>query len=237
MLTHANVLTPEECDRVAKEINELSSYWLPRSPEPASFFTLGVASYQDLAEFDQGTPTYDYYRVARFSNALIRDRFGWLLGRVTEALQQFLGAPAHFDARLAAPGFHIFTPYAIPRSDEASVHFDLQYQLIDWSDGMPAPDFSAPLSFTLPIRLPHGGGGLNGWDNSYAEALRARIGGAQLATRRPKTFFPYTTGVMEIHSGHALHQIAGVADVLPDDQRITLQGHAVRRGTAWTLYW
>jgi hypothetical protein len=237
MLTHANVLTPEECDRVAAEINSLDVYWLPRSAEPATFFTLGVSSYQDLADSDPGEPVYDYYRVARFSNAFLLQRFGWLLGRVRDALQAFLGAPAHFDPRLAAPGFHIFTAPALPRSGEASIHFDLQYQLIDWHDGLPAPDLSAPVSFTLPIRLPQGGGGLNGWDISYAEGLLAGVSGPKLAMRKPKTFFPYEPGVLAIHSGHALHQIAGVAEVLPDDQRISLQGHGVRRGDAWTLYW
>ena len=237
MLKHANVLTCEECQRVASAVNELGSHWLPRSVKPATFFTLGVASYQDLADFDSLAPRYDYYRVAQVSNALILDRFGWLLARVRDALQAYLGGAAHFDSRLAAPGFHIFTSWAIPRGDEASVHFDLQYQLIDWSDGLAAPDFSAPVSFTLPIRLPRGGGGLNGWDISFEEAIRARTGAQALAGRKPKVFFPYSLGVMEIHSGHMLHQIAGAPDVLPDDQRITLQGHGLRRGNTWTLYW
>ena len=76
MLKHANVLTCEECQRVASAVNELGSHWLPRSVKPATFFTLGVASYQDLADFDSLAPRYDYYRVAQVSNALILDRFG-----------------------------------------------------------------------------------------------------------------------------------------------------------------
>ena len=63
-----------------------------------------------------------------------------------------------FSPHLALPGFHIFDYHAIPTADVASIHFDLQYQLIDWSDDGPAPDFTQPISFTLPARLPAGGG-------------------------------------------------------------------------------
>ena len=46
-------------------------------------------------------------------------------------------------------------------------------------------------------------------------------------------------GVMAIHSGHLFHQIAPFVDPLPDDERLTLQAHAlpVNEGERWIVYW
>jgi hypothetical protein len=211
-------------------------------PLPASFFTLGVASYQDLSSFVPNVPRQNYYQGALFFNALILERFGWLLNRVRNSLESFLGAPAEFSPRLGVPGFHIFDDVAIPRTDVASIHCDLQYQLIDWNDGAPAPDFTNPISFTLPVKLPKGGGGINGWDLSYEEIgdTMRRHGVftmADVTEYKCKTFYPYSLGVMAVHSGHRVHQIGPTTGVDEGDQRITLQGHGLRRGVEWVLYW
>jgi hypothetical protein len=238
MLTQIPVLDPGECEMVAAGVCDLRSQWVPRGGQPTSFFTLGVASYQDLASAAAGIPQRDYYREAPICNALIAGKFGWLLRRVQDALGELLGTGTQFSPHLALPGFHIFDYHAIPTADVASIHFDLQYQLIDWSDNGPAPDFTQPISFTLPARLPAGGGGINGWDLTYEEMILGRHFDLSvfLGTRR-KTFHRYSLGTLAIHSGHRLHQIAGVSDVRPGDQRITLQGHGVRRGRDWVLYW
>jgi hypothetical protein len=238
MLTQIPVLDPAECDRVSEDICALRSQWIPRGQQPTAFFTLGVASYQDLSTPAEGIPKRDYYREGPIFNAVIAEKFGWLLGRVQRVLQACLGGDTQFSPPLGLPGFHIFEYHAIPTTDVASIHFDLQYQLIDWSDGGPVPDFTDPISFTLPTRLPAGGGGINGWDLTYGEMIQGRHFdvSAFLGSRR-KTFHRYSLGTLAIHSGHRLHQIAGVADVRPGDQRITLQGHGLRRGGGWVLYW
>lgn len=237
MLTQIPVLDTEECDRLSRDVCDLRSQWIPRTPDPASFFTLGVAAYQDLAPVEFG-PRQDYCRQAPLLNVLILDRFGWLLQRVQKALDEFLGTTTRFSSRLALPGFHIFEYFAIPRGGDASVHFDLQYQLIDWDDAEPAPDLSDPISFTLAIKLPKGGGGINEWDLTYEQTIRGPLQDlAALASGTLPTYHAYSLGAIAIHSGHRLHQIAGVTDVQPGDQRITLQGHGVRRGDATVLYW
>ncbi len=238
MLTQIPLLDPGECDRVSEDVCDLRAQWIPRGRQPASFFTLGVASYQDLPSPAEDIPRRDYYREAPIFNALILDRFGWLLRRVQGVLEAFLGMSTQFSPHLGLPGFHIFDYLAIPTTDVASIHFDLQYQLINWSDGAPSPDFTDPISFTLPTRLPKGGGGMNGWDLTYEEMIRGRhLDVASFLGSRCKTFHPHSVGMLAIHSGHRLHQIAGVADVRPGDQRITLQGHGLRRGGDWVLYW
>lgn len=238
MLTQIPVLDLGECERVSRDVCDLRSQWIPRAQQPASFFTLGLAGYQDLSGPAEHVPSRNYYQEAPFFNALILDRFGWLLRRVQSTLEGFLGMTTRFDSRLALPGFHIFDYLAIPTTDVASIHFDLQYQLIDWRDYAPAPDFSNPISFTLPIRLPKGGGGINEWDLTHQEMSRTVHNDLVSFVRcRSKTFYSYSVGMLAIHSGHRLHQIAGVADVQPGDQRITLQGHGLRRGPETVLYW
>ena len=238
MLTSIPVLDDGECKDLCQSVAALRPFWVARTAEPAAFFTLGVACYQDLPPPVPGVRQRDYYREAPAYNALIGERFHWLLERVRGVLQATLGAAVGFAPGLALPGFHIFEFGAIPRTDVASIHFDLQYQMIDWKDGGAEPDFDSPISFTLPIRLPRGGGGLYVWDLTWEEM--ARGGYRDVATaglERHKTFHRYALGAMAVHSGHRLHQIAGVADVQPGDQRITLQGHGIRRGAAWVVYW
>ena len=238
MLTQIPVIDPGECDRVSADICALRPQWIPRGRQPTAFFTLGVASYQDLSSPTGGNLQCDYYAQAPIFNALIIEKFGWLLRRVQSVLASFLCGPAQFSPRLGVPGFHIYDYDAIPRTDMTSIHFDLQYQLIDWNDNGAVPDFTSPISFTLPARLPTGGGGINGWDLTYEEVIRGRhFDLSSLVRTRRRTFHRYSLGTLAIHSGHRLHQIAGVVDVRPGDQRITLQGHGVRRGGDWILYW
>ena len=59
----------------------------------------------------------------------------------------------------------------------------------------------------------------------------------EIAQSRTRTFHPYTPGVLMLHSGHTLHQIAAVDQAYPDDERITLQGHGLYCDGAWTIYW
>jgi hypothetical protein len=242
MLAQIPVLDPVGCERASEEVCCLSSQWIPRMRPPASFFTLGVASYQDLSSPAPGVAAHDYYQEAPIYNAIILNRLSWLLERVRSTLECWLGAPAHFSESLAVPGFHIFEEPAIPRADVASIHCDLQYQLINWNDGAPSPDFDHPISFTLPIKLPLCGGGLNSWALSYEEipALLRQHGASnvgEVIQHRSKTFHPYTEGIMVVHSGHQVHQIGPSPGVQPEDKRITLQGHGLCRNSEWVLYW
>ena len=65
----------------------------------------------------------------------------------------------------------------------------------------------------------------------------ACIRGTSSAKSRTRTFHPYTPGVLMLHSGHTLHQIAAVDKAYPDDERITLQAHGLHCDGGWTIYW
>jgi hypothetical protein len=234
VLTSFTLLSPAECADLDREVKALRNCWTPRGPQPGHFFTLGAASYLDADD--------EYASRTSATNAVLRGRFGWLYARLAEVLTRRLHAPVGYTDTLAVPGFHIWETPAIFTTPVASVHFDLQY-LRTWPEDAPGVDFAHPLSFTLPIRLPRRGGGLNVWDVTYdryrrfADRLDVRLTPMDLTVLLEATRFPYTVGGLSLHSGHLLHQIGEIDEVFPGDERITLQGHALCEQGVWRLYW
>lgn len=235
MITSLELLHDTECARLVDRIKELRQHWTRRGVDPASsFFTLGAASYLD----DPAT----YPDRAAALNPVLRDAFGWLYARVAEFLSARMHAPVSFAEGLALPGFHIWLAPAIFVTPVASVHFDLQY-LRAWPSNAQGLDLGRPLSFTLPIRLPTRGGGLNVWDVTYERYRRfvSRISGSiqpmDVTVLIERMRHPYTVGAIAMHSGHLLHQIGEIDSVVPDDERITLQGHALLQRGEWKVYW
>ncbi|MCP5507982.1 MAG: hypothetical protein H7A37_06755 [Chlamydiales bacterium] len=58
-----------------------------------------------------------------------------------------------------------------------------------------------------------------------------------LREKAPVHYLPYEEGKILIHDGLTLHQIAPAEKMQPDDERITLQGHALFCDGAWRLHW
>ena len=58
-----------------------------------------------------------------------------------------------------------------------------------------------------------------------------------IACTLPLHCIQYTEGVLMLHSGHLLHQIAPATNMQPSDRRITLQGHAVPRDGVYQVHW
>jgi hypothetical protein len=229
MVERVEVLTPAECDQVREQIHALEPEWIRRHAG-SPFFTLGAASYLDKDEV--------YYDRAQQNNPLLTQHFGWLHERVMEKLQGHLKAPVSFYERFALPGFHVFGgSKALLQMGNASVHCDVQYNRLDWS-GLSDPDFENPLSFTLTIKLPQSGGGLRVWDIQYAEiAGRSAEELRPIFRERTRTLEPYTIGEMVLHSGHQVHQIAPVENITKEDERLTMQGHGIKCGDTWIIYW
>lgn len=234
MITSLQLLEPEECARLDESIKELRAHWIRRGHPQSRFFTLGAASYLDEPA--------EYPSVAERLNPILREHFDWLYDRVVDFLAGRLRAPVTLAEGLGHPGFHIWETPAIFVTPDASVHFDLQHQRT-WPEDAPGVDYSRPLSFTLPVRLPRRGGGLNLWDVTYDRYLRfrervgARIQPTDVTVLLPRLRHPYTTGAMAMHSGLLLHQIGEIDEVFPGDERITLQGHALLSRGEWKLYW
>jgi hypothetical protein len=233
MFDRIDLLSDSECGEIRSAVYELRHLWISRDRH-YPFFTLATASYLDAAAPGSAAA---YCRMAAAHNSILQERFGWLYDRLQQALGQHLGAPALQCEDFAIPGFHIFLAHELFQKSLASIHCDLQYQLLDWGD--PASvDFTRPLSFTLSISLPKSGAGLNLWEIDQSEmATRTSWQKQSLIETRKKTFVPYKAGSMILHSGHRVHQIAPMTHAEPGEERITLQGHAILRGGAWQLYW
>lgn len=224
------LLTPEECDRTLERVLANRERWTARHPG-LPFYTFGAASYLD-AENDPDL----YYRRAAALNPVLEREFGWLHDRVLEALSGHLDAPATFEPRAGRPGFHVFLAHEAFKRPLGRIHFDLQYEGLEW-DG--ARDFSRPVSFTLAVKLPHAGAGLQTWDIAKADydAL-APDERERFRLDAEPDYVAYRAGAMLCHSGLLLHRIAPVQeDMRPNDMRVTLQGHALPGADGYRVYW
>jgi hypothetical protein len=226
-----DVLTAEECRGARDLLHTLQNSWVVRKTA-IPFYTLGAASYLDAK------PGFDHYRrVAEQFNPVLNEHFAWLHARVADSLSRFLCEPVVCSPVLALPGFHIYLGCKLFEKPIASVHFDLQYDLLAWEQPELC-DFDHPLSLTLPLALPATGGGLFTWNVEYNEARDLDdTAFKELVNQRTQQYHAYSLGRMFVHSGHTLHQAAPGRDLKLTDERITLQGHAVRCGGKWQLYW
>lgn len=224
------LLSEEETRDVDREVHALESRFTKRSPD-LPFWTLGTASYLDAPAGGAAA----YRKMARLSNPLLSERFGWLHERLVGRLAAELGAPVFTAEAFALPGFHVFGYHEQFTQPLASIHFDQQYEHVDFSlYGKPLDH----LSLTLAIRLPACGAGLRLWPVFYEQLalLPPAERKVTLSGLRPE-LHRYDPGAFVLHSGHQLHQIAPAPEMKPGDERITLQAHAARVAEGWLLYW
>lgn len=222
-----SLFSDAELRDIEYRVLQLRDSWVRRSEH--GFFTLGLACYLDLAGAKDRKSSY-YDRVEE-SNGILGDGFADVYLRLREVLDDSLKTRTVFESGLALPGFHVWLPNSIPRAKTASIHFDLQYLPIADPGGPPGPGDT--VSFTVPVTLPTGGGGLNVWPLHWPEDSGKAAGALDMPCQR----LEYKPGEVILHSGLWMHQIAETAAVAPDDIRLTLQGHGVRAGDRTILYW
>ncbi|MDA0811331.1 MAG: hypothetical protein O3C21_02915 [Verrucomicrobia bacterium] len=226
------VLTPDENARALARVLSLREHWTPRQTLP--FFTLGAAAYLDARNGGFAT----YQEAAARTNPVLAEHFGWLHDRLCAIVSSRTGEPAECDTRLALPGFHVFLNAPLFKDAPASMHYDLQYELLDWTS-IGEPDTSTQLSLTLSLALPSGSGGLLVWNINRLEVAKMTPEERRVhsAESRVADYKPYTVGHLAVHSGHQLHQIAPAREGEPEDMRVTMQAHALRVGSRWIVYW
>ncbi len=231
MLYEINLLKESECSDIATKIQELREFWTQRH-EHLPFYTLGTASYLDAVQNKE-----NYYQAARTNNLILQKNFGELYKKLSHSLSNTLDASVTYYDKTALPGFHIFLAHKAFELPMGSIHMDSQYRLLDWP--LLEPLDSYPLiSFTLAISLPKSGGGLNLWDIHHEEIDKlSQVEFSNLPLKREKKFCNYKVGTMIVHSGHQLHQIAPAKNIISNDMRITLQGHALFFQNIWHVYW
>lgn len=249
-ISEIDSLSSAECGEVRKGLDELRPHWIQRHPK-APFYTLGASNYFDIAF----NPLLPYYRFAARFNPVMMERLGWMYQRVTDRLSAHLGEPVAYREGLALPGFHILLAdksfetatdlthiewfKAKGKADIVAnaIHCDTAHHVVNWGDRA-GIDFDNPISITLSIALPASGAGLNHWDFG-----REKTDGMpqkdlrEMLLASDKHYHAYRVGSMVVHSGLRYHQMAAMKELLPTDERITLQGHGVRCNGTWQLFW
>jgi hypothetical protein len=186
------------------------------------FYTFGGSSYIDDKK--------DYRINLQKSNRFLLKSFS----NIYEKLADYFGA--ELNDNIAYPGFHIFDERC--HDTKASIHFDSPYLKLP----IYKPTFSNPQSFTILLKKPVTGAGLNVWDkidlNNMPPSKRKIYMLDQdraLANLEPPTYVEYELGKMYVHSGHVLHQISNTGG-LKGDYRITMQGHIIQDGNKRYMY-
>jgi hypothetical protein len=228
------LLSTDECARTRTGIHALREEWT-RWRWEAPHFTLGAASSYDvkLNDFPQ------YQEKARRLNPLLHERFAWLYDRLLDALSCELGRPCFFDDDISLPGFQIFLGDEVFRLPVGNLHFDTQYEEIGWNR-YPGADPEGQFSLTLAIRLPACGAGLWSWPLFHQDLPPRGLGEErwQFSLKGlERQHHPYTEGRMLLHSGHELHMVAAMPGMTEEDERLTLQAHALPTARGYLLYW
>jgi hypothetical protein len=228
------LLQEPDCEEIKEEIFKLEDHWVQRH-ESFPFYTLGASSYIDAAEL--GFEAYN--ELAQKQNPMLDEKFSSLFETLCAALSEQWQSDVVMHEALARPGFHIFLAHPAFSLTAGSIHFDRQFESIDWSD-IAEVDTSQQRSLTLSIQLPRAGSGLKVWNVNYLTFGDLPIEERRevLRDNRKSEYHPYVTGHLAVHSGHQLHQIAPPPRMGEDDARVTLQAHAVPSSEkTWILYW
>jgi hypothetical protein len=193
-----------DTDNIADKVFRLQQYWVSRSDE-FPFYTLGRCSY-----LDGKTPAY--HEEIKTLNPILLKEFGDTYDIIIDHLSDQFKEPVELYADLAHPSFHIFisSPFLLTHAGlwhQDYPHFTLGLGSID------------PYAFTIAIKLPSGGAGMDYIEDGQQKHL------------------PYTEKEIIGHDGTMLHRIAGLKEYIPDEYRITMQGHLIRINGVLTMFW
>jgi hypothetical protein len=191
-------------DDIADKVFRLQQYWVSRSNDFA-FYTLGRNAY-----LDGKTP--EYKQEIKILNPILREKFGDTYEIIIDYLSDQFKEPIKLNYSLAHPSFHIFASSPFLLTHAGLWHKDYPHLTLDLGS-------IDPYAFTVAIKLPTGGGGMD-----YVED------GAE-------KYLPYEEKEIIGHDGTVLHRIAGLKDYVEGDYRITLQGHLIRINGVLNMFW
>ena len=220
MVDELVALTREECMFWSQKVISFHSLWRKRV-RGIDYYSLGI-SHDVLSRY--GGFNRDWKNAVLRNNQEMSDAFDGLYKKVSGAFAGFFGKPISLSSCLAVPGFNIFG--SRPGSKPAffnSVFFEYggnihNHPTPDWMHkalGKPERDLPTIIySFTLPLRLPELGSGLNIWPSDDIS--------------RPPFFLPYSEGIAYGFRGDLMHQVPPVRsckEIASNECRITMQNH------------
>ena len=193
-----------DTDNIVDKVFRLQQYWVPRSDE-FSFYTLGRCSY-----LDGKTPAYK--NEIKILNPILHQEFGNTYDIIIDHLSDQFKEPIELSDNLAHPSFHIFMSSPFLLTHAGLWHQDKPHELFDLES-------IDPYAFTLAIKLPSGGAGMDYIEEGQQKHL------------------PYVEKEIIGHDGSMLHRIAGLKEYIPNEYRITMQGHLIRINGVLTMFW
>ena len=193
-----------DLEKIFDTVRLLRNHW-DRRDSNMEFYTLGKTVY-----LDGNTP--DYYSCQAGVNQILLKHFNFMYEDLKEMLATILGEPVFFNHDIALPGFHVFPSDPQFLSMYGPWHVDLPHNTL----GLGNKDTQA---YTVAIKLPTGGGGMD-----------IKINGKE-------EYVSYEEGKMYLHDGADVHRISCYKEYHPDEYRITLQGHLVRHNGELITFW
>lgn len=185
------------------------------------YYSLGI-SYDTLSR--HGGFNQEWKNSVLRNNQEMCDAFDGLYKKVSGLFTNFFGKPISLSKYLAVPGINIFG--SRPGSKPAffnSVFFEYGGNI----HNHPTPDWmhealgkskeevpSIIYSFTIPLRLPELGSGLNIWPSEDISA--------------PPSFLPYSEGIAYGFRGDLMHQVPPIRsyqEIAPNECRMSMQNH------------
>ena len=186
-----------DTEAMAKKVLAMKDLWISRS-EDYPFFTLGRCAYLD-------GKTQAYYDNLKKENEVLINQFAIPYSYIGDALNQYFKENVFLSNDLRVPGFHVFP------SNKKFLKISGKWHQ-DYPETTLGLDPIDTYSFTLAVKLPTGGGGLDFIDEFHQRQHLA-----------------YNEGDLVVHKGDIIHRIAGMKQYVEGEYRITLQGHIVRK--------
>jgi hypothetical protein len=204
-MEHTRINLDIDADDIANRVFEHRKLWESRSND-YPFFTLGKSAYLD-------GKTDAYYKDSEWLNDRLVGGFGDLYEEVLHVLQELLEEPVELAHDVALPGFHIFPSDPKFLSIAGNWHQDYPHHTLGLGD-------KDPFAFTVAIKLPKSGGGMDYMDEFH----------------QPQ-YLGYNERDLILHDGLTIHRIAGLKAYVPNEYRITFQGHIIRRDNILEVFW
>lgn len=203
-----------DCEEICEKVFRNQDKWIDRD----IFYTFGASSYID--------DNNEYNANLEKSNSVLFNCFSDLYKK----LEIHFGAT--LNKEIAYPGFHIFDERC--HNIDGSIHFDSSYLRLP----IYKKSFSNPQSFTILLKKPSTGAGLNVWDKIDLKRIPPSKREQYIKNIQKigePTYMEYELGKMYVHSGEVLHQIANTGGLM-GDSRVTLQGHVIQDGDKKYLF-
>lgn len=163
------------------------------------------------AYLDGKTP--EYKQEIQKLNPILLDEFQDLYKKTIEFISAIVGEKVELDESLAHPSFHIAK--ADPRFlvEGGKWHIDIPHETLNLGT-------QDPLTFTIALMLPTGGAGIDYIDQDGAQQ-----------------YLEYEEKGIIVHDGSIPHRISPLKAYIPNEYRITMQGHLIRINGCLKAFW